>query len=82
MRLKLQFTRNIVRSPIFHVAKDRSRPDQNVGVPDRRHAEILMRLNRYEDSFILVHVFDRLHSFAFGEREEWPLHRVFLDAEA
>ena len=81
VRLKLQLARDIVGAAVLHVAKDRGRPDENIGVPNGRHAVVLVRLDGDKDPVILIDVLDGLHSLGFGEREERTFHRVFLVTE-
>ena len=81
VRLELELAGDFVEAAVFHVREDRGRPDEHIRVPDRRHAVILVRLDRDEDAIILVPVFDGLHPLRFREREERPLHRVLLVSE-
>ena len=79
--LELEFARNVVRAAILHVAEHGCRPDEDVGVPDCRHAVILVRLDGHEDAVILIDVLDGLHALGFRKREERALHRVLLVTE-
>jgi hypothetical protein len=41
IRLGGQTARNVVQASLFHVVQGRGRPDQEIGIPDGRHAVIL-----------------------------------------
>ena len=81
MRLEFDFAWNIVDATIFHIAENGGGPNQNVGVPDSCHTEVLVWLNGNKDAVILILVFDGFHPLGLGQRKKGPLHRVALIAE-
>src|ERR1039457_2945655 len=63
VRLEFELARYVIRSAILHVAQDRCRPDQDIGVPNGPHAIVLMRPYGHEYPVILVDVLDGFHPF-------------------
>ena len=62
--------------PVDRFGNLRGDPNQNIGVPDRRHAK--GRVRSYFDPNVANVISDGRQPGSLGQAEEWPFHRVPL----
>ena len=72
---------DVVAPPVLHVDDDGNGPDENVRIPDGRHAEILVRLDLHPDRAVRAFIADRGEPPALGQAEKGPLHCLALIAQ-
>ena len=81
IRVEMEGAGDIVQPAILHVDDDGNCPDENVRVPDRGHAEILVRLYLHPYRTVRAFIVDRSEPLALGQAEKGPLHRLALIAQ-